>query len=211
MNLPNKTASMFAFLVSLNILIGMDPVLVYAGEKNIWEKGSEQTVRLSPSAFPQLPKVIQSDLSRRGCLIPQPVLTGATLQPNYKSSNVISGEFQKPGQTDWAVLCSVEGRSAILVFWNGSVNNTEQLGNFLPDKGWLQGMGTDLKTSEPLIEYSRGIFSVDKKYIVDHFKAYGGPQPPPVDHQGIDDAFLGKGSEVRYWYKGKWLTLQGAD
>jgi len=44
-----------------------------------------------------------------------------------------------------------------------------------------------------------------------HYRAYGGPEPPPIEHQGIDDAFLGKASITWYFHKGKWLRLQGAD
>jgi hypothetical protein len=40
-----------------------------------------------------------------------------------KPKNVIKGEFARPGQTDWAVLCSVKGVPTILVFWDGSEKN----------------------------------------------------------------------------------------
>ena len=32
-------------------------------------------------------------------------------------TNVMSGDFQNEGQTDWAVLCSRKRNSSILVFW----------------------------------------------------------------------------------------------
>ena len=32
----------------------------------------------------------------------------------------------------------------------------------------------------------------------------------PMDHQGIDDAIVGKASVVVYLYRGKWLHLSGA-
>ena len=44
-----------------------------------------------------------------------------------------------------------------------------------------------------------------------HYRAYGGPVPPPIDHQGIDDAFLEKASVTWYFHECKWLRLQGAD
>jgi hypothetical protein len=44
-----------------------------------------------------------------------------------------------------------------------------------------------------------------------HYRGYGGPQPPPIDHHGIDDAFLEKASITWYFNNGKWLRLQGAD
>jgi len=36
-------------------------------------------------------------------------------------------------------------------------------------------------------------------------------KPPPIDHQGISDAMVGKASEVLYFYRGKWLRLSGDD
>jgi hypothetical protein len=44
-----------------------------------------------------------------------------------------------------------------------------------------------------------------------HYLGYGGPKPPPMNHQGIDDAFLEKASVTYYYYRGKWLQLTGAD
>jgi hypothetical protein len=59
--------------------------------------------------------------------------------------------------------------------------------------------------------YSRAIDAVGKDYILKHYEAYGGPKPPPITHHGINDAFVEKASVVRYFYRGKWLELQGAD
>ena len=42
-------------------------------------------------------------------------------------------------------------------------------------------------------------------FIMRHYRAYGGPRPPPIEHQGIDDAFLEKASVTWYFYNGKWL------
>lgn len=42
------------------------------------------------------------------------------------------------------------------------------------------------------------------------YEAFGGPTPPPIDHDGLDE-YTGKASVVHYWYDGKWLTLQGMD
>jgi len=72
------------------------------------------------------------------------------------------------------------------------------------DVGYLQGLGDG-------IGFSRAISSVDSTFILEGYEAFGGPTPPPIDHDGIDDAFLGKASVVHYWYEGKWLTLQGMD
>jgi hypothetical protein len=160
------------------------------------ETADRQVLRLSPSAFPDLPKDLRTALQRRGCLVPQ---IPRMKQPH----NVIKGEFSKQGQTDWAILCSVGGVSSIIIFWNGSDANHAQIAE-AKDIDRLQDSGTGW-------EYSREISSVDRAYILRHHQAYGGPKPPPVDHKGINDAFVGKGSVVLYLYQGKWLQLTGAD
>jgi hypothetical protein len=118
--------------------------------------------------------------------------------------NVIKGDFAKPGHTDWAVLCSVKGSSSILVFWNASEVDPTQLAP-VKDADRLQSW------TENKMVYSRTIGSVDRAFIVEHHRAYGGETPPPIDHDGIEDAFYGKASEVHYLHQGKWLRLTGAD
>ena len=154
--------------------------------------------RLPPSAFPQLPKRIVKNLRARGCTIPQ-----AGFKP--KPNNVISGEFAKRGQTDWAVLCSRGGESSILVFWGGSVKSPAELAKAPDDAYWL---GNDRAG----FHYHRQLMMADREYILVHYREYGrGEFIPPINHDGIDDGFLEKGSEVHYYYPSKWLSLPGAD
>ncbi|MGB7211371.1 MAG: hypothetical protein WBC97_01980 [Gemmatimonadales bacterium] len=44
-----------------------------------------------------------------------------------------------------------------------------------------------------------------------HATDFDGPTPPRPLHDGIDDAFAGKGSVVLYWHRGVWVKLLGAD
>src|ERR1035437_6235639 len=37
---------------------------------------------------------------------------------------------------------------------------------------------------------------VGRKFIMDHYRAYGGPKPPPIDHQGIESA--GESADYRH-------------
>src|SRR5262245_25199759 len=164
---------------------------------NEWEKANHEVVRLAPSSFKQLPRELIQELERRRCTVPQ---VWGSRQP----SNVIRGEFLKKGQSDWAVLCSVNMKSSILVFAGGSPDNPMTIAE-LEDLNVLQGVG------EGQIGYSRQIMPVGEKYILDHYHAYGGPKPPLLDHLGINDAVVEKGSVVLYFYQGKWLHLTGAD
>jgi hypothetical protein len=62
--------------------------------------------------------------------------------------------------------------------------------------------------------FSRSIGPAGSDYITVHHMDPEGPRVPnlpPIDHEGINDAFLEKGSEIHYFYRGKWLILPGAD
>jgi hypothetical protein len=147
-------------------------------------------IKLSPRQFANLPAPIIRALEARRCLIPQ-----ADFKANEKI-NVISGSFRTAGQKDWAVMCSRNGISSILVFWNGSPASVAEVARMNETGCW------------------RALEVVGRQYILEHYEIYkesGAPKPPPIDHDGIDDAFCEKASTVRYWYRGKWLDLQGAD
>ena len=161
-----------------------------------FREAERQIVRLPPAAFRELPGAVVRELERRVCTIPQTV--------PERRLNVVRGEFSKPLQADWAVLCSVAGTSSILIFWNGSANNPAEVAP-VKDIDMLQSDGGDR------IVYSRDISAVGRTYILEHYQAYGGPAPPPINQQGINDAFVGKASVVHYLFEGKWLRLQGAD
>lgn len=162
-----------------------------------FEKADTQVVRLSPSKFPQLPETIRRELDRRGCTIPQ-------VWGDSRTHNVIHGSFIQKAELDWAVLCSVNRNSSILLFRNASPTRVIELAREA-DFEKLQGEGGDQ------VGYSRAISPVGREFIMRHYQAYGGVKPPPIDHQGIDDAFVEKASVVRYFHRGKWLELTGAD
>ena len=162
-----------------------------------WEKANREVVRLAPSSFTQLPKNVMQELQRRNCTIPQ---VWSASQPG----NVINGEFLKKGQKDWAALCSVRLKSSILILPAGSPQTAFKLEEE-EDLNMLQGVG------DGKIGYSREISPVGEAFIRDHYQAFGGPKPPPIDHLGINDAFAEKGSVVLYYYQNKWLHLTGSD
>ena len=109
------------------------------------------TVRVEPSRFDQLPTEIIRYLVDRGCTIPQ--------SPFYKGlQNVVAGEFRRRGQQDWAVLCSVDATSRILVFFGGSLTDIAELAA-TDDRIYLQGIGNGE------IWYSRRLQVAHAEYI----------------------------------------------
>ena len=169
-----------------------------------WDVANSQVKRLSPSSFSELPRPVVRYLQLKHCTIPQ-----LWYEPN--PHNVIRGMFVRNGQYDWAVLCSRNRISSILIFWNGSIRNLSQIAK-AADKVYLQTVGD---RDNGGVGFSRIISVVGRKYILDHYKEYGGPKPPPINHQGINDAYAEKASMVLYYhgryYGRRWLELAGAD
>jgi hypothetical protein len=103
------------------------------------------------------------------------------------------------------VLCSVRDTSQILVYRAGGAAASDSLAR-TADRDYLQTIGGGR------IAYSRKLNVASAAYIRSHAKAYNGPTPPsPLDHEGIDDGFQGKASVILYYFRGKWILLQGAD
>jgi hypothetical protein len=153
--------------------------------------------RLPAESFPDLPSSVTGVLRARNCKVPQP-------SDGRPPHNAIRGEFFAKGESGWAVLCSVNNSTTLLAFRNDRDTNPDTV-NSSEDRNYLQGL------DDSHIVYSREITPVGRDFILSHYRAYGGPEPPPIDHHGIDDAFLEKASVTWYFYQGKWQRLQGAD
>jgi hypothetical protein len=162
-----------------------------------FEEAAKNIRRLDPAAFSDLPPRIAAVLHARSCTVPQPA--GAT-----GLRNVIRGLFSDSGEESWAVLCSVSGWSTVLVFRNAQDARPESLAR-REDRRYLQSLGVDS------VGYSREIHTVGRDFIAAHDNVYAGPKPAQIKHHGIEDAFLGKASEVWYFDAGQWFKLPGAD
>jgi hypothetical protein len=159
-----------------------------------WIDADKAVVRLPPSAFPGLPAAVRLALESRGCTIPQ---TYANPAPH----NVIAGHIIARSRTDWAVLCSIHRASRILIFPGGEDESIIEWESS-EDLRWLQAVGIGA------IGYSRYISVVTPRAI----RAYAKSElPTPLDHDGLDEAFIEKASTIHYWSHGQWLRLAGAD
>ena len=170
--------------------------LLASGSPQDFEKADLTTKRLAPAIFASLPLGIRRNLETRGCTIPQAFTAN-------RPGNVIRGRFTSAAATDWAALCSVNRVSSILVFRGGSVSSVAELATF-PDSTFLQVVGPNAA-----IGYSRTIVAATAGYIRERNR--NNPQLPRLDHDGINDLFVEKGSSVWYWDGGRWLELDGAD
>ncbi len=208
----NNTGRLLSAIMCLMMIIMTH--MSYSKEQQDKGKNVDREIkRLPPSAFPELPENIAKVLNIRGYLIPQQTYTchlaksptNKYYERFNKRHNVIKGEFARKGQTDWAILCSRNGESSIVIFWGGSPEQITEIAKS-DDKHWVQGVGEEKSA------YSRMINPVGNEWIMQYHKYFGrGAGLPPIEHQGIEDAFVGKASTIHYYYKNKWLTLAGAD
>lgn len=186
----------WAPIILVSALIGLLTDGAVRGQD--WQAADASTVRLEPSAYPDLPVTVRQHLERRGCEIPQAF-------SDKVPHNVVRGRFTSPTRVDIAVLCSIARISTVLVFRGGRTSEVAELAKE-PDIKFLQVVDRG-----GVVGFSRALGVANPSYIREHYAAYGGPKPPPLDHDGINDIFVGKASVVWYWYGGRWLQLQGAD
>lgn len=193
---PTYVSLVLVGMINLCLLIFSSSA---SAESAIWKQAERDIRRLAPAEIPGLPFPVRSALEERGCTIPQTYDT--TSQPH----NVVSGELAAKGQQDWAVLCSVDGYSTILIFWGGLVQCPSEIEPF-QDSIFLQGIGNGR------IGYSRLMTLRDKSSMIQTARAFGDEGSfPPGDHQGLDDAFMGKGSSGWYCADETWARITGSD
>lgn len=157
-----------------------------------------KVVRLPVDTFPDVPQPVRRTLRELGCLVPQTYLPG----PPH---NLISGRFERADELHWAALCSRdESTGLLLLATEGTL--VQQVMPFRPDADHLHGIDVD---GTPRFNWA--IDAVGRDYILEHHARYGGPEPPPIDHDGINSAVVERASTVLYWHGGEWLELTGAD
>ena len=156
-----------------------------------WEAADRAIERLAPAEIPGLPEGVRSFLEGLGCTIPVPAWSDGL-------TSVVRGEYRQAGQTDWAVLCSMDRVSRILVFWSGDPVHVAVLGE-RSDRDYLQRD----ESGRPV--FSRSIATVEGRTLIPLFARSG--LLPGTPHAGIEDAFLGKGSTFHYYFDERWVTL----
>jgi hypothetical protein len=172
--------------------------LVTRGKINLDGHEHAYVVRhLPPSSFPDLPVTVAGELTERGCLIPQ-------TYEAHRPENAIHGSFERPGSSDWAVLCSVKGKVSLLVFFAAAPGKPAVLAAD-SETGRLQihdpsgvlgfNWGIDAATPETVHEAQIGI----------------SPRPPALDHDAIADSVIDHTVAYHYFSKGVWTLAQTAN
>jgi len=151
---------------------------------------------LPVNAFPELPQAVQDALTRRGCLIPQ---TYEAHQPE----NVVHASLERKGSSDWAVLCSVEGKVSLLVFFaNGG---DPMVLATAPETDRLQAYG-----ATSVLGFNWGIDPASPETV--HAAQFGMSHPPPrLDHDALADSMIDQKTIYRVYARGAWTIVDTRD
>ena len=168
--------------------------LVTRGQVNLDGQTHDYIVRhLPPSSFPDLPLSVAGELTERGCLIPQ-------TYEAHRPENVVQGSFQRLGSSDWAVLCSVEGKVSLLVFFGAqgkptvlaTAPETARLQTHDPSGVLGFNWGLDAASPETVREAQIGL----------------SPRPAALDHDAVADSIIEHTTAYRYFTKGAWIVSE---
>ncbi|HXS77118.1 MAG TPA: hypothetical protein VN753_13155 [Terracidiphilus sp.] len=148
--------------------------------------------RLPVDSFPDLPNVVASALTERGCLIPQ------TYQAHHPE-NVIHASFDRSGSSDWAVLCSAHGRVELLVFFAR-----------LPGKAMTVTSASEHERiqrhdSSGVYGFDWGIDPVSPKQVRE--AQSGMHSSARVDHDALADTIVNQKTVYRFYTNDEWMKL----
>jgi len=149
---------------------------------------------LPVSSFPELPAAVVDLLNRRGCLIPQ------TYQA-HRPENVVHASFERPGSSDWAVLCSVQGTVSLLVFFSGNPAQPAQLTS-MPETKRLQS-----HAASDVLGFNWGIDPASPQQIRDAQIGLA-PRPAKLDHDALADSVVDHKTVYHFYAKTTWTLLE---
>ena len=127
-------------------------------------------------------------LQARRCEIPQAGNgTGGT--------NVIRGAFTAKDKVEWAILCSLNDSSQLLIL-SAETGAVVDSAAHPADADWIKRTVSDTWTYSQVIAVAP----------VDFLTNYPGPFPTPIDHDGI-----GRQQDILYSSHGRWYIQSTSD
>ena len=189
--MPASRAFLTAILAAAS-LSAQQP-LITTGTANVNGFSYPYTIRHLPvSSFPELPAPLVAVLARRGCLIPQSYEA-------HHPENVIHGSFERPGSSDWAVLCLKDRVVALMIFLESA-----------PDKPLTLATADDTfrlssRPGSAELGFNWAIDTVPPERVRQAQKDLNRPQR--ADHDAIADSVLEQRTVYRYFSNGSWTQL----
>jgi len=151
--------------------------------------------RLPPASFPSLPPAVSATLDSRRCLIPQ-------TYEAYHPENVIHASLERPGSSDWAVLCSVKGTVSLLVFFGSrSAGDPFELASAQETERLQPNGGTGV------LGFNWAIDAATPQQVHDA-QAGLDPRPPLIDHDALADSTVDRKTVYHFYANGSWTLLE---
>ena len=146
------------------------------------------------SSFPGLPDELAALLNHRGCLIPQ-------TYEAHRPENVIHASFERPGSSDWAVLCSERGTVSLLVYFSSAPSKLHML-SAAPETERLQA-----HDPSGVLGFNWGIDPASPEQVR---QAQAGllHRPAPVDHDALADSLVDRRTIYHFYLNSAWIVLE---
>jgi hypothetical protein len=174
---------------------GTAPSLDERGDIDVSGRSTHYLIRNLPvSSFPELPAEIAAALTGRGCVIPQ---TYEAKRPE----NVIRGSFERPGSTDWAVLCSAGDQVSLLIFL---ASGTVDAPAILASRPKLKMLQTHDSTGA--LGFDLGIDPASPRQVHDA-QAGLAHRPAAPDHDCIAEIEIDRRTIYHLYRNGAWETV----
>ena len=148
---------------------------------------------LPPSSFAALPRAVEDELNKRGCMIPQ-------TYEAHRPENVVHGNLEGLGGEDWAMLCAAKGTVSLLVFFDGNLKpavlasapETERLQAHDASGDLGFNWAIDPASPKQVAEAQAGMY----------------PRPPMLDHDALADAMVDHKTVYHFYAKGAWTLVK---
>ena len=168
--------------------------LNFTGHVDVEGRPTAFLIRHLPvSSFPAMPEALQGLLNSRGCLIPQ------TYEAHHPE-NVIQASLERAGSSDWAVLCSAEGRVTLLVYFASSPTA-------------LAAVASAAETERLQAHDGSGVlgfnWGIDPASPAQIRRAQAGMErrPPLMDHDALADSIVDRRTVYRFYARSAWTVL----
>lgn len=174
------------------------PTLEVSGQVLVAGRSIPYLIRQLPvSSFPDLPAPFAAQLNHRNCMIPQ------TYEAHHPE-NVLHASLERPGSSDWAVLCAEHGTISLLVYFSSAPDQVTVLAA-APQTERLQAHGgtdvlgfnwaIDPATPEQIRTAQVGLLH----------------RPALLDHDALADSLIDRHTIYHFYLKGSWIVLEMPD
>jgi hypothetical protein len=154
---------------------------------------------LPVSSFPELPESVVVVLNRRGCVIPQ------TYEAHHPE-NAVHASLEHAGSSDWAVLCAVEGKVSLLVFFDGGAAG-EAEGQPMELASAMEVDRLQAQPGSPVLGFNWGIDAASPQQV--HEVQTGlENRPGRVDHDALADSVVERSTVYHFYARSAWTVLE---